>query len=355
MCILLCTRKHPDYPLIITSNRDEYFDRPTQHAGFVSKDVLCPVDLGRQEHGTWIGITRQGRVAVLVNYREPAMECLSKISRGSIPIDFLRSEQSAIEWSESARKRMNGFKDVGGFSLLFGKLKAREDGKGGKEIMPLHIMSNRYKETVSVFNTKGTPDMQDDDRYHKMQLFDTIGLSNSPYLSPWPKVTEGKQLLEGTAELAVRQKWSRDKLVSELFNVLSVAHPPAPQTWLDYDLQEGFQQMPNSIFIHPLRKRKGPAGCACSESVPKPASLYGTRTQTVILLDKHGKVTYVEKTLHSSEDLTETPQTHRYEFQIDNWDQDRKVSEEKNGGTEYKMDVPKDNQAQPIKLSNAAN
>ncbi|QOU22111.1 hypothetical protein BRETT_002279 [Brettanomyces bruxellensis] len=350
MCILLCTRKHPDYPLIIASNRDEYFDRPTQLAGFIDENTLCPVDQGRQEHGTWIGITKRGRVAVLVNYREPAMECLNKISRGSIPMKFLKSNKKAITWSESANKHMNGFKDVGGFSLLFGELQASQGGKG---IMPLHIMSNRYRETVSVFNTEETLNRQDNDRYHKMQLFDTIGLSNSPYLEPWPKVTEGKKLLEQFAENAVRQKWNKDKLVSKLFEVLTVAHPSDPEKWLNYNLEEGFDQMPKSIFVPPLRKTKGPA---CSESKSKPTSLYGTRTQTVILVDKHGKVTYVEKTLHSSEDLTEKPQLHCSEFQIQGWVDGRNaISAEKKQNDGCEMNEQTSKQTHPAKLLNSAN
>ena len=32
--------------------------------------LLSPLDLARQEHGTWIGVTTNGKIAVLVNYRE---------------------------------------------------------------------------------------------------------------------------------------------------------------------------------------------------------------------------------------------------------------------------------------------
>lgn len=37
MCILLTTTSHPDFPLLLLSNRDEYFARPTQwHANIVT-------------------------------------------------------------------------------------------------------------------------------------------------------------------------------------------------------------------------------------------------------------------------------------------------------------------------------
>ncbi|CUM68146.1 uncharacterized protein PRCAT00005863001 [Priceomyces carsonii] len=74
MCILLLTTRHPDYPLILLSNRDEFFRRPTKPAHFrelaSGTKILSPLDLGRPERGTWIGVTTSGRLAVLVNYRE---------------------------------------------------------------------------------------------------------------------------------------------------------------------------------------------------------------------------------------------------------------------------------------------
>lgn len=74
MCIAIATTNHPEYPFILLSNRDEFFKRPTMPAHF--RDVgngvklLSPLDLARQEHGTWIGVTTNGKIAVLVNYRE---------------------------------------------------------------------------------------------------------------------------------------------------------------------------------------------------------------------------------------------------------------------------------------------
>lgn len=74
MCIVLTTTNHPDYPFVLLSNRDEFYKRPTMPANFrdIGNDVklLSPLDLARQEHGTWIGVTTNGKIAVLVNYRE---------------------------------------------------------------------------------------------------------------------------------------------------------------------------------------------------------------------------------------------------------------------------------------------
>lgn len=74
MCILISTTEHPDYPFLLLSNRDEYYARPTKGAHFRTLEngtqILAPLDLARTEHGTWIGVTTSGKIAVLVNYRE---------------------------------------------------------------------------------------------------------------------------------------------------------------------------------------------------------------------------------------------------------------------------------------------
>lgn len=75
MCILLSSTEHPDYPFILLSNRDEFFRRPTEPADFRDTEdgkvkILAPLDLARPEHGTWIGVGTDGKLAVLLNFRE---------------------------------------------------------------------------------------------------------------------------------------------------------------------------------------------------------------------------------------------------------------------------------------------
>ena len=72
MCLILLSYKtHPHYPLIIAANRDEFFDRPTAPAAFWedAPTLLAGKDL--RGGGTWLGVTRDGRIAALANFREP--------------------------------------------------------------------------------------------------------------------------------------------------------------------------------------------------------------------------------------------------------------------------------------------
>ncbi|KAI5794405.1 hypothetical protein DFH27DRAFT_134977 [Peziza echinospora] len=67
-----------------SSVRKGILHRPTPRAAWWDTSDSCHIfsgrDLARPERGTWLGITRQGRIAVLTNYREAfyiLSECLS--------------------------------------------------------------------------------------------------------------------------------------------------------------------------------------------------------------------------------------------------------------------------------------
>lgn len=73
MCLILFAYDcHPKYKLVVASNRDEFYNRPTSPANFWpdNPDILAGKDL--KEGGTWMGITTSGRFAALTNYRDPA-------------------------------------------------------------------------------------------------------------------------------------------------------------------------------------------------------------------------------------------------------------------------------------------
>lgn len=129
MCIAIVTGKHPLYSTVVVSNRDEYFERPTARVA-EEGGVIRPRDLAREEHGTWIGVTRGGKLAVLVNYREKG-DGIGAVSRGRIPVDYLESRKGPREWVAGVGE-MEG---VGGFTLLFGDLGGRKAAKGSGRVL----------------------------------------------------------------------------------------------------------------------------------------------------------------------------------------------------------------------------
>jgi uncharacterized protein with NRDE domain len=73
MCILfIAQQKHPRYPLIIAANRDEFYARPTAPAAFWNDNpsILAGRDL--EANGTWMGVTRKGKIAAITNVRAPS-------------------------------------------------------------------------------------------------------------------------------------------------------------------------------------------------------------------------------------------------------------------------------------------
>jgi len=89
MClIVLGWRVHPEFPLIVAANRDEFHARPAAAVAFWKDEprILAGRDL--EAMGTWMGVTRDGRFAAVTNYRggrEPG----AAQSRGALVTHFL--------------------------------------------------------------------------------------------------------------------------------------------------------------------------------------------------------------------------------------------------------------------------
>lgn len=203
MCILLVTRTKK-YSIVL-SNRDEFLARPTIRATWwptPHNNVLAGRDLARPSHGTWLGITRQGRIAALTNYREESEEgaTAAAVSRGEITKEFLLSEKDVEEWiQEVLESRV--YSTVGGFSLMCGNFK--KTGKG------YAVVSNR-----SSVESGGADYVLGKDEC------ECIGLSNSLFHVEWPKVKMGKELLRKLKEEDIQDE---EKFIEKCFELLSYA------------------------------------------------------------------------------------------------------------------------------------
>ena len=157
MCLIVVGwRVHPDYPLLVAANRDEFYERPTALAGCWpdAPEIIAGRDL--EAGGTWLGITRSGRFAAVTNVREPGATP-GIHSRGRLTRDFLAGHQHAADYV-----RQLPFADYSGFNLLAG------DGNA------LWYCSNRGASPVAL-----APGV--------------YGLSNHLLDSPWPKLLTARQ------------------------------------------------------------------------------------------------------------------------------------------------------------------
>lgn len=110
MCVVaLARRVHPDWPLILIGNRDEFHARPA--AALAEWDDDSGIVAGRdlQAGGTWLGVHRpSGRVVVVTNVRG-AMPDPAKESRGALVVDMLRGDGRFGDPSEADLDRFNAF------------------------------------------------------------------------------------------------------------------------------------------------------------------------------------------------------------------------------------------------------
>ena len=118
MCLLLMAFKHhPDYPLIIAANRDEFHSRPASEAHYWNDKPTILAGRDLQAGGTWLGISKNGKFASVTNYHEQISEPVPPLSRGALIIDFLKSDMTSQEYANHILKSGNAYQ---GFTLVFG-------------------------------------------------------------------------------------------------------------------------------------------------------------------------------------------------------------------------------------------
>ena len=117
MCLLiLAWRDPPGSQLLLLGNRDESHARPSAAAGWWgdAPDLLGGRDL--EAGGSWLGVTRSGRFAVVTNVREADPPTLLRArSRGELVSDFLRGRASPADYVAGL-----GVASFAGYNLICG-------------------------------------------------------------------------------------------------------------------------------------------------------------------------------------------------------------------------------------------
>jgi uncharacterized protein with NRDE domain len=86
-----------DSPLLLVANRDEFYARPTAALHWwTDAPILAGRDL--QAGGTWLGVSRSGRLAALTNFRAPALMRSDAPSRGELVSHFLLGDSTASDY-----------------------------------------------------------------------------------------------------------------------------------------------------------------------------------------------------------------------------------------------------------------
>jgi len=111
MCLAaFALEAHPRFPLVIAANRDEFFARAASPMAWWRSggiELLAGRDLSAG--GTWFGLTRAGRLALLTNIREPGRNDPEAPSRGALVVDWLASGLAAPAFATAMKPGYNGF------------------------------------------------------------------------------------------------------------------------------------------------------------------------------------------------------------------------------------------------------
>jgi uncharacterized protein with NRDE domain len=130
MClVVLAVGQHPEYPLILAANRDEFHARPTQDAHWWpdKPDIVGGRDL--QAGGTWLATHRSGRFATVTNFRDAMPTAPEHRSRGELVTGFLEGDLEPQKYLATIDEdAYAGFNLIVGTSTHVAYLSNREDG-----------------------------------------------------------------------------------------------------------------------------------------------------------------------------------------------------------------------------------
>ena len=244
MCLIfLSFNQHPDYPLIIAANRDEFYDRPATPIGLWPDytNILAGKDL--TGGGTWLGVTKSGYFAMLTNYRDMASIKPNAPTRGKLVLDYLAGEFDAATYLQALDASAGIYN---GYNIVLGTLND-----------PWYYSNQNHE-----FYRLGTG---------------LYGLSNALLDTKWPKVDSGKEAFKQIIEA---ESLDIEDLFSLMYDKALAADDQLPETGIGFEkeklLSSRFIEMPG----------------------------YGTRNTTLLIKDKHDNVQVIERTYSQQNDST---------------------------------------------------
>lgn len=233
MCVLaLAWQAHPRWRLVVAGNRDELHARPAAPLARweTPADVLAGRDL--EAGGTWMGVSAQGRFAVVTNMRGFGPPLPGHASRGALVTDLLAGEGDFADPAHVDLARFNPF------SLMF-----IDQGRA-------QFLANRPDATRSTLGPG------------------VYGLSNGALDAPWPKTLQLKgALLDWIVADAGAPEGLFDALALDALPDFGMA-PAAPS------------EVPQEAPLSPIFIRN---------------PVYGTRCSTVVAIDRDGHGQIIER------------------------------------------------------------
>lgn len=245
MCLILFTlNEHPKYKLILTANRDEFYNRPSLSADFWTDNTSILGGKDVKSGGTWLGINKNGRFIAITNFRDLRKENKNALSRGDISKDFLNGDLSVSQFIDQLSENRNKYN---GFNLLL-------SDNAFESFYHYSNITNRLEQI-----TKG---------YH--------GLSNHLLDTAWPKVESAMHHLQIITK-------SKEFEINELIEMLT-------------DDQEAPEKLlPSTGISLELERKLSPVFISMKD--------YGTRCSTAILVTKQNELVFLEVTYDNKKQI----------------------------------------------------
>lgn len=258
MCLAALAIGQDDrFPFVLLANRDEAFDRPAAAMAWWPGQTRLLAGRDLTAGGTWLGLTRPGRLALVTNVREPGRVLPGSPSRGELVPQWLASASGP---DDTAALQALGAVARNGFNLLVADLDApaAADATG----VAARWLSNR-------------PQLR-----HQGIGPGVHGLSNAALDTPWPKTVTLKQRLREALAAGP------DLAGLQARGLAALADPdPAPDA-----------QLP-ATGLPLLRERQlSPAFIRILGADPSKA-VYGTRCTTVVVVQRDG----AQRSVHALE------------------------------------------------------
>jgi len=249
MCIVaIAWQLFDELPLVLLSNRDEFFERPTDRLYQWSDQ---PIYAGRdqQSGGTWLGIHQEkktgffeqnGRWAAVLNFRDGVQAGTDERSRGALVTDFLTSSISPMDFA-----RQLNLQAYAGFNLIVG------------DTSQAVIVNNRGHAPTPL--------------YAGLHV-----LSNGQPEDSWFKTERLRGRLRQEVLPLIAEDSRDDYWQSAAFDVLSDSTPAPSEDLPNTGVAIDIEQMLSSVYIAPV--------AFANRQANQPT--YGTRTQSILTLRK---------------------------------------------------------------------
>lgn len=234
MCLVtLAIDQNRRFPLVIAANRDEFFKRPTARLAWWTPESGGPAILSGRDleaGGTWMGLTAEGRLALVTNVRDPQRNEAGAPSRGRIVPEWLAARDRTDRfWMRSALSGYNGF----------------------------NLIAFDFRRGECFWATNNGE--------HPLRLERGVhGLSNAGLDTPWPKV----RALKSRVADALDSAESVDAMAMQLFDALADRSEAPDEALPETGVPLDWERRLSAAFIR------------------TPDMAYGTRCSTLVITEK---------------------------------------------------------------------